>query len=134
MAMTEERPLPSVESKELIPEFEKDLKRLEKKFKHILSDLDVAIEVIRAEPTNSLRCEQVEGLGESCNDVTAYVLKKFRSTDLRSTNELRLVYVYENPKNKIILVQLYFKGDIQIEEKARIRKYFASNSEFKLSV
>lgn len=62
MAMDEEQTLPSVDTVS-VAEFEKDLKNLGKKFRKIYSDLDVAIEVIKAEPIHSQRCEPIQGLG-----------------------------------------------------------------------
>jgi mRNA-degrading endonuclease YafQ of YafQ-DinJ toxin-antitoxin module len=123
--------IPSVDSTS-VTEFQKDLKRLAK-FRHIESDLEVAVKVIQAEPLNAARCYRAEGLGEDCS-TPVYVLKKFRSTDLRSTNELRLVYGFSSSKNKIVLTEIYFKGDNEVEDKARIRKYFADGSDFKIEM
>jgi len=124
-----ERIPPSVDSTS-VSEFRKDLDKLNR-FRHIESDLEVAVNVIKAEPFNLARCFRAEGLGKDCVTLI-FVLKKFRSTDLRSMNEIRLVYAFENPKNRITLIEIYFKGDRKSEDKERILKYFSEKSPFRI--
>jgi mRNA-degrading endonuclease RelE of RelBE toxin-antitoxin system len=116
-----------------IPKFRRDLDKLAKKYRNIESDLEVATSVITAEPLNPARCCRVEGLKEDC-PTPVYILKKFRSTDLRSMNEMRLVYAFIASTNRIIHIEIYFKGEQPSESKERIRKYFSEGSSYKLKL
>jgi hypothetical protein len=110
---------------ELLPEYEKDFKRLLKRYRTLEPDMEVVRRVLTvrpgASPPHSIR---IEGLG-----ITDCVIKMRRiaSDSLKgrgSNSGLRLIYAHYEKENRIILVELYHKSDKENEDRERIRKYF----------
>jgi hypothetical protein len=55
-------------------------------------------------------------------------LKKIACKSLQSTSALRLIYAYDTTKQELKFIQLleiYAKGEKEIEDRARIEKYLA---------
>lgn len=113
---------------ELVPEFEKDITKLSKKYKNLKKDLDTALKVLQVEPTNESRSKRISGLGENVV-APIYKLRKFYSEDFKgkgSSSGFRLIYAFIN--DKIILIEIYHKNKQEVEDRERIKKYFSSKS------
>jgi hypothetical protein len=53
-------------------------------------------------------------------------MKKFACQSLKSTTKLRLIYTYDTTKQEIQFIQfleLYAKGEKEVEDRERIEKY-----------
>ena len=113
-----------------LPEFQKDLKQLLKKFRSLNEDLEVLKKVLATEgtghpqPPMSLR---ISGLGFEVPIVIK--VKKFACKSLKGRGNktgFRVIYAYHPEKQLIQFVELYFKADDENEDQARILRHFRS--------
>jgi hypothetical protein len=110
---------------EELPEYQKDLKQLLKKYRTLKQDkedLQKTLEVEPdAEPPFSYR---IEGLGiKTC----VVKVKKIacRALKGRGVNSgLQLIYVWFEVEQRIVMVELYHKNDKENEDRIRITKHF----------
>lgn len=116
--------------KDFVPEFNRDVKKLAKKYPHFEMDLQRALKVITADPftTNSKR---ISDLGKDVS-IPVFKLKKFRSIDINhkgAQSGFRLIYAYCQEENKIYLIQAYHKRKQANHDVNRIKKYFEIKDE-----
>ena len=110
---------------ESLPEYDKDLKKLLKKYRTLTSDIEDVKKVLGvrpdAQPPFSFR---IDGLGiESC----VIKIKKIASDSFKgrgSNSGFRLIYAYFKETPKIVLVELYHKNDKENEDRQRILNNF----------
>ncbi|MCX5751098.1 MAG: hypothetical protein NT099_05475 [Candidatus Saganbacteria bacterium] len=110
---------------EYLAEFEKDLKRLLRRFRSLKDDLDVlkkylAILPSASPPTSFL----MNNLGVQCEIVK---IKKFTCRALKgkgSQSGIRIIYAFHGEEQKIVFIELYYKGDKSSEDRDRILKYY----------
>lgn len=110
---------------ETLPEYDKDLKKLVKKYRTLVSDIEDVKKVLSirpdAQPSFSFR---IDGLGiESC----VIKVKKIASDSFKgrgSNSGFRLIYAYFKETPKIVLVELYHKNDKENEDRDRIVSNF----------
>lgn len=112
------------------PEFERDLKRLIRKFRTLEGDLatfiDYQLELFHGQGLAVGGIERVAGLGFDAPPI--YVAKKFACRALKGTGAksgIRVVYAWFADEGRIELIELYYKGDKQVEDKARIKRLYA---------
>jgi hypothetical protein len=115
---------------EELDEYNKDLKKLSKRFKTLKDDLSVIKKVLMVNPSERPPFSfRIDGLGiRSC----IIKVKKIacRSLKGRGVNTgLRLVYAHFQNKEtqeseKIIYIELYHKSDKANENRERILRYF----------
>lgn len=113
---------------ETTPEFNKDLKKLLKKYRTLSEDLEVLKKaVIKLYHVNKIDNNSVFPIPGFCNDeMLSCKVKKFASKSLKgrgSKTGLRLIYIYLIKENKILLEEIYFKGVKENEDKERLEKY-----------
>jgi hypothetical protein len=110
---------------EELEEYLKDIKRLTKKFRTLPEDIETLKKVLEAEPDAVYpRSYRISGMGLESNIIK---VKRVACKSLKgkgSNTGLRLIYAYEKEEQKIILTELYFKGDKENEDRERIEKYF----------
>lgn len=114
--------VPEIEQK---PEFDKCMHHL-RKFRTIEEDLERFKKVLLAnypdlEPWG-LNVSLVQGVSGAEYE-KVYIAKKFQCVDLKSFQKIRLVYTYDPESHKIIFIEIFFKGDKEIENKDLIKKY-----------
>jgi mRNA-degrading endonuclease RelE of RelBE toxin-antitoxin system len=112
-----------------LPEFEKDLKKLLKRFPSLESDLE---NLIKAEIglLHKLKIDnkgvfQLSGLPFQTPKV--FKVKKFACRSLKgkgAQSGLRLIYSFFEEEDKIELIELYYKGDKENEDKERIIEHY----------
>lgn len=113
-----------------LPDFQKDLKQLLKKFRSLDDDLENLKKVLAIESTNHPQPPmsfRVPGLGFEVPLVIK--VKKFACRSLKgkgANTGLRVIYAYYPEKQLIQFVELYFKADNKNEDQARILRYFRS--------
>jgi len=112
-----------------LPEFEKDLKKLAKRFKTIQEDLDnlikSQIKLYHKIGTDNRGIFPMSNLGIQC-PLKIYKIKKFTSRSIKGKGVhtgLRLIYAYYEDKDRVELIEIYFKGDKDNEDKERIKQY-----------
>ncbi|MCK4319447.1 hypothetical protein KAW38_02645 [Candidatus Micrarchaeota archaeon] len=107
-----------------VSEFQKDLKKLCKKYRNLQKDFERLKSVLRVEPTN--KANRVDELGKSV-EVPIYKVKKFRSTDFKGKGNksgFRVIYAYGEEQGKIIMIQIYHKNKTKDLDRERVYTYF----------
>lgn len=107
------------------PEFTRELKRLSKKYRSLSDDLEALKKILRSpEMHTKMRTASKHWVcvhqGEEMN---VYKLR-LACRSLRST-DLRVVYVNLANQGRIDLIEIYYKGDKENEDRERIRAYIA---------
>jgi hypothetical protein len=110
---------------ETLPEYDKDFKKLLKKYRTLTSDIEDVKKVLSirpdAQPPFSFR---IDGLSiENC----VIKVKKIASDSFKGrgiNSGFRLIYAYFQENAKIILVELYHKNDKENEDRERILSNF----------
>ena len=110
-----------------LPEFQRDLKQLLKKYRTLRDDLEVLKKVLAVashpQPPMSYR---ITDLGFEKSMIIK--LKKFASRSLKgkgSNTGFRLIYSYHRQTELIQFVQIYFKANEANEDKERILRHFS---------
>lgn len=114
-----------------IPEFQKDFKKLKKKFKSLSQDFKLAKKnAIELFHLHKIDNQSVLPIPDFCNQqIKTYKLKKFRCKTLKGRgvkNGIRIIYAYFKSKQKVIFIEIYFKGNKTNEDKNRIKRYLKS--------
>ena len=110
---------------EKLPEFDKDLKQLCKKYKTIENDIAVVEKVISIAPSARPPFSfQIDGLGlETCViKVRKIASKSFKGRGAMSG--FRLIYAHFELEDRVVFIELYHKVDKDIEDKERIKRNF----------
>ena len=108
-----------------LPEFQKDLKILLKKYRSLNEDLNVVKQVLTTSPhARPPFSFQIDNLNlETC----VIKVKKIACKSLkgrRANSGLRLIYAHFESEEKIVFVELYHKSDKEHEDRDRILTNF----------
>ena len=108
-----------------LPEFRKDLKRLQKRFRTLADDLKVVRQVLEIMPDErppfSFRIDDL-GIETCVIKVKKIACKALKGRGVNSG--LRLVYAWFPFGEIIVFIELYFKGDKETEDRQRILDNF----------
>jgi len=101
-----------------LPEFEKELKKLAKKYPSIVSDVEDIKPILSDSPT---------GVGKNFTIINItgeikVVKVRIQCESLRS-RAIRLIYAFRGDRIEFIYLELYFKGDKANEDRERVRQY-----------
>ena len=109
-----------------LPDFERDLKKLAKKFRTIEDDLDIFVETelylfhkLKIDNKGIFRI-----VGLPYENPPVYKAKKFACRSLKGKgvhSGIRMIYAYFEEKGRIELIEIYYKGDKENEDWARIK-------------
>lgn len=110
-------------------EFETDLRKLLKRFKTLEDDLKIFIEK-QLNLYHKLKIDnkgifQITGLPIESPKI--YKAKKFTCRSLKGKgvqSGIRVIYTYFEDKDKIELIEIYYKGDKENENRERILRYY----------
>lgn len=106
-----------------LEEFEKEFKRLFKKYKTLNDDFEKFKQVIIATPT---------GIGK--NFVIIHSLQNVKIVKARMAcrtlrdRSLRVVYSYYEREQKVEFIEIYFKGEKENEDRERIKEYLRNQN------
>lgn len=112
-----------------LPEFEKDCKKLLKKFSTLEDDLKIFVK-------NQLNlyhklCKDNRGIflitGLSIEYPELYKAKKFACKSLKGKgvhSGIRVIYAYFEDQDQIELIEIYYKGNKKTEDRNRILKHY----------
>ena len=113
-----------------LPEFEKDIKKLLKRFKTLEDDLEIFIKnelnLYHKLKIDNKGVFQVPG--SKIEDPKIYKAMKFACRSLKGKgvqSGIRVIYAHFEEKDKIELIEIYYKGDKENEDRERILKYYA---------
>lgn len=111
-----------------LPEFERELKKLLKKFQSLEDDLKT-FEAHQLYPFHKLNVNnngivRIEGLG--IEEPRIYKAKKFACKSLKGRgvqSGIRVTYAYSPTEDVIELIEVYFKADTENEDRGRIKSF-----------
>ncbi len=112
-----------------LPEFDKDMRKLLRRFKTLEDDLRVFIKN-ELNLCHKIRIDnkgvfQVPGL--KIESPKIYKAKKFACRSLKGKgvqSGIRVIYAYFENQDRIELIEIYYKGDKENEDRERISKYY----------
>ena len=111
-------------------EFEKDVKKLLKRFKTLEDDLEIFIKnelnLYHKLKIDNKGVFQIPGI--KIEEPKIYKAKKFACRFLKgkgAQSGIRVIYAYFEERDKIELIEIYYKGDKENEDRERILKYYA---------
>ena len=104
-----------------LPEYEKELKKLSKKYPSLESDI---------EDLKPVLTESLTGIGKNFTIISAteyikIVKVRVHCESLRSRS-IRLIYAYHKDKIEFMYLEIYTKGEKVNEDRARITQYLKS--------
>lgn len=108
--------------------FEKNLKRLEKRFSTLLEDLESvkkhAIQLFHLQKIDMSHIVQIPGYPhKSCR---IYKIRTFACKALKgsgSKSGIRIIYAYHPAQDLVEFIEMYYKGDKELEDKDLIKSY-----------
>ena len=107
-----------------LPEFQKELKRLGKKYKSLRDDLQEFCNIVSVVPLGNSKHFNVV----IQTDVFRIVKARLFCRYLKGTS-LRIIYSYFEQEQRIEFIELYFKGDKENEDRERIKEYLKNQEE-----
>lgn len=112
-----------------VPEFEKDLKKLIKRFTSLEEDLQIFIKVamnaFHKQNVDSKAILRISDL--SINSPKIYKARKFACKALQGKgvqSGIRIIYACHEKEDWIEFTEIYYKGDKENEDRERILKYY----------
>lgn len=113
---------------EYLPEFEKDLKQLLKRYRSLKEDLEVLTKYLAISPSASPPTSfHISNLRARCEIIK---VKKFACKALRgkgARSGIRVIYAFHQAEQKIVFIEIYYKGDQANENRNRILKYYGQS-------
>ena len=112
-----------------LPEFEKDIKKLLKRFRTLEEDLDVFIKVgLTAYHKLGIDNGGIVQITElQIEHPKIFKVRKFACRSLKGRgvhSGIRITYAYFEEEDSIEFIEIYFKGDKENENRERIRKHY----------
>ena len=108
-----------------LPDFERDLKKLLKRFRSLEEDLsnfiDTELKLFHKQNTNTGWIVRLQNLG--FEEPRVYKARRFACKSLKgkgSHSGIRVIYTYFEEDDRIELIEIYFKGNKENEDKTRI--------------
>ncbi|MBI5077696.1 hypothetical protein HZB94_04945 [Candidatus Falkowbacteria bacterium] len=113
-----------------LPEFQKECKRLNRKYKSLLddikgfkSDLQNFKDIISIMPLGNSKHFNVITKNEQCTVVKARLFCRY----LKGSS-LRVIYAYHIAASKVDFIEIYFKGEKENENRERIKGYLINQN------
>jgi len=112
-----------------LPEFEKDIKNLKKKFRTLDEDLENFIKyqlnLYHKQKIDNQGVFPIQGLG--IENPKIFIAKKFACRSLKGKgchSGIRVIYAYYEEGDTIEFVEIYYKGDKENEDRERILRNY----------
>ncbi len=112
-----------------VPEFEKDLKKLVKRFSSIEEDLQnfirFAVSLYHKQKIDSRAIFHISDLGLRSPKI--YKAKKFACKALKgkgAQSGIRVIYAYHEEEDWIEFIEIYYKGDQESEDRERVKRNY----------
>ena len=104
-----------------LPEFQKECKRLARKYRSLTEDLKEFRIVVSVIPLgNNKHFTVIEQ-----NDIL-YIVKARLFCRYLKGSSLRVIYSYSEQAQRIDFIEIYYKGDKENEDRTRIRQYLSA--------
>ena len=113
-----------------LPEFEKDCKRLLKRYRTLEADLETFLRVALVDyhknGIDNNGIVRISGLG--FEEPKVYKARKFACRAMKGKGAhsgIRVIYAYLEEKDEIELIEMYYKGDKENEDRKRIERSYS---------
>ena len=100
------------------PEFEKERKRLARKYRSLSEDLREFRNVVSVAPLGNQKHFAVIARDENVHVVKARLFCRY----LKGSS-LRVIYSYFEQEQRIEFIEIYYKGDKENEDRHRVKEY-----------
>ncbi|MEI8364966.1 MAG: hypothetical protein WCF65_00980 [Parachlamydiaceae bacterium] len=118
---------------EQLDKFKKDLKKLLKKFPSLEEDLESLVKA-QLIAYHKLKVDNhgifaIENLGIQTPKI--FKVKKFACKSLKGkgvNSGIRVTYAYFSTEDRVELIEIYYKGDQENEDRERIKSYYTKYS------
>jgi len=112
-----------------LPVFERDIRKLAKRFRTIEDDLNIFVET-ELNLFHKLNIDnngifRITGL--PFDNPAVYKVKKFACRSLKGKgvhSGIRVIYAYYREMDRIELIEIYYKADKENEDRDRIKEYY----------
>ena len=98
--------------------FDKEFKKLFKKYRSLDKDLGLFKETLNINPTGQSNNSQIIHDGGDVKIVKSRLFCRY----LKGST-LRIIYAFHKTSNKICFIEIYFKGNKENEDRSRIKEY-----------
>jgi len=112
-----------------LPEFEKDFKRLSKKFRTLEEDfktfINTQLNLFHKKGIDNKGVVPISGIG--IPNPKVYKARKFACRSLKGRgvdSGIRVIYAYWEEEDKLEFIEIYFKGDKENEDRDRILVHY----------
>ena len=113
-------------------EFKRDLKKLLKRYRTLEEDIDTLINAslyaFHKLDIDTGGIFRLQGLG--FEEPAVYKVKKFACRSLKGKGNqtgLRLIYSYLSEADRVVLIELYYKGDKDNEDRSRTKRLYGDD-------
>lgn len=113
-----------------LPEFDRDLKGILKRFKTIEEDLEIFIDkelfLYHKLSIDNKGIFPIPGL--PVKSAKIYKAKKFACRSLKGKgvqSGIRVIYTYSEGEDTVELIEIYYKGDKENEDRERISRHYS---------
>ncbi|MHB1089475.1 MAG: hypothetical protein ACYC06_06130 [Ilumatobacteraceae bacterium] len=108
--------------------FQKDLKRLLKKYRTLEDDLEIAKRnAIKLYHLTNIDNRSIFSIPDFCNEaIQVCKIKKFACKALKgcgAMSGIRIIYAFHVADLKVEFIEIYFKGEKENEDRERIKEY-----------
>ena len=107
-----------------LPAFQKELKKLSKKYRSLSNDLQEFCNVVSVVPLGNSKHFNVITKTE-----VLYILKARLFCKYLKGSSLRVIYSYFDQEQRIEFIEIYFKGDKEDEDRNRIKTYLSNHQD-----
>lgn len=105
-----------------LPEFQKDRKRLAKKYRSLAADLREFHNIVAVDPLGNSKhfyvIDRREGL-------PIIIKARLACRYLKGKSLLRVIYAYFEQESRIEFIEIYYKGDKENHNRRRVENYLA---------
>lgn len=98
--------------------FDKEFKRLLKKYRSLNNDLDVLKDALELFPTGQSNNSEIVHYNDNVKIIKTRLFCRY----LKGST-LRLTYAYHQTENKICFIEIFYKGNKENEDRERIKDY-----------
>ena len=107
-----------------LPEFEKERKRLARKYRSLSQDLEEFRNIVSVVPLGNQKHFAVIAQDEKLHIVKARLFCRY----LKGSS-LRVIYSYFEQEQRIEFIEIYFKGDKENEDRHRVKEYLTRHQD-----
>ena len=108
-----------------LPEYQKDIKRLNKKYTTIEDDINILKKVLSNKPDeNPPKSFRINNLRVQANIIKYKHITSKSFKGKGANSGFRLIYSYNKDIEKITLIEIYHKSEKENEDRDRIFKHF----------